>query len=113
MKDTDYRTMQEIVAYIYAHLDDDLSIKTLAARFGVNYSTLRHRFQTVTGMTLGHYVMKMRMECAAEDLLFGESVTDVCVGCNFESRASFNKAFKRVHGLCPRDYKAAHCAGTE
>ena len=108
MNEANERVIQEIQAYIYAHLDEDLTIKTLADHFEVNYSTLRKRFQTVTGMTLGRYVLRLRMECAAEDLLFGESVSGVCEQYHFETMAGFCKAFKRRYGVSPQQFKVTH-----
>ncbi len=91
-------------------LDDDLRIPTLAKRYGLTSPALRLRFQNVEGETLGAYIRRTRMECAAEDLLFGESVREVSVSCNYDSQASFIKAFKRAYGCSPIEYKLAHGA---
>ena len=103
----DTNKIQEIKAYVMAHIDCDLTARALAARYGLSITTLRRRFLQTEGEPLGAYVRRTRMECAAEDLLFGETAADVCVGCNFNSRSSFNRAFKRTFGVTPQDYKLA------
>ena len=108
MSEASDRLIRKVKKYIAAHPGGDLSIKALAARFELTEPTLRHRFQRAEGATLGQYVLRKRMECAAEDLLRGESVSGVCEKYHFETMAGFCKAFKRCYGASPQQYKVAH-----
>ena len=108
MSEASDRLIRKVKKYIAAHPGGDLSIKALAARFELTEPTLRHRFQRAEGITLGQYVLRKRMECAAEDLLRGESVSGVCEKYHFETMAGFCKAFKRCYGASPQQYKVAH-----
>lgn len=102
------RLIRRTKTYITAHLDGDLSIKALAARFELTEPALRHRFLRAVGVTIGQYVQRVRMERAAEDLLDGAGVTEVCEKYHFETLAGFCKAFKRRYGVSPQQYKVAH-----
>ncbi|MEM6515069.1 MAG: AraC family transcriptional regulator [Bacteroidota bacterium] len=101
------KSITSVLDYIENHLEDDLSLNTLAA-VG-NYSPFHfHRlFKDSTGQTVNNYVTRKRIEHAAAILLRHPeiSVSALSLHYHFSSNASFTRAFKKFYGLSPREFR--------
>ena len=58
--------MEEILRYIAANLEGDLSVDALAARFYMSRYYLMHRFKEITGYTVHQYTVQKRLLRAGE-----------------------------------------------
>jgi AraC family transcriptional regulator len=108
------RARQEYVArlnlvldHINAHLDEELSLATLArvARFSPFYF---HRlFRLLVGESVHDHVRRLRLERAAQLLKAdtGRSITGIALDCGFASSASFARAFRQHFGTAARDFR--------
>jgi AraC-like DNA-binding protein len=64
------------------------------------------RFKEVLGQTPLEYVTEWRMQKAMPLLQNGEKkLVEIARSVGYESDAAFSKAFKRVVGVSPRDYR--------
>jgi AraC-like DNA-binding protein len=78
------------------------SIESLAAKAGQSRSAFSNRFHQLAGQTPMQYLIGWRMQCAHEDLAGGnESVASIAEKYNYNSEASFAKAFKKAIGVGP------------
>ena len=60
-------------------------------------------------MTLGQYILKLRLEKAASLLsTTNKTVTEVVFSVGIESPSYFTKAFKAQFGVSPSDFKNKH-----
>src|SRR5699024_2215320 len=78
------KRIQELLTYINHHLQEDLSIETLAARFYVSKYYLMRRFKEQTGSSIHHYVLQKRLILAKSLVIETESMMDVCLQCGFK-----------------------------
>ena len=109
--DIDYRpkvteTMDEIIAYIQLHLEEELSLNYLAEHFNKNASALSHSFRKETGISLTKYIQQTRISEAIR--LFNTtdfSVSDVAVMVGYQDFSYFSKVFSAHVGMSPREYK--------
>lgn len=65
-------------------------------------------FHILTGITVSEYIRNRRLSIAGEQLKFhNRTVIDVALDLGYESPEAFAKAFKRFHGVNPRESKKA------
>ena len=83
------------------------TISALARRVGVNECYLKTDFRKRTGMSIGGYVRKLRMEQALGLIESGRcSVLQAATFVGYSNPSHFSKAFKRFHGRLPSAYLA-------
>ena len=104
-----FRELGRFADYVEAHLEDDLSLFTLATEAGLSPSHLSRELRRVSGLAPHQYVLRRRAE-RARVLLGGRdhSVCAVALAVGFSSQAHLNVVFQRVFGLTPGAYRALH-----
>jgi AraC family transcriptional regulator len=101
-----FAQMQQVVAYVAGHLDEDLSLTALSRRAGLSPFHLHRVFSNAVGETPKHLTFRLRLARAAVLLLTtGDSVLDVSLSCGFQSHEVFCRAFRRRFGMTPRAYR--------
>ena len=92
--------------YLYRH--PNASLDTVAGRFHVSVDHLRHELTRSLGVSPKRYVKYNALIGAALDLLYTDStVAEVARRHDFEDPSQFSRAFKRVLGLSPQQYRHA------
>ena len=100
--------MREVMQYIMANIDREISLNELANQMFVSPSTLSRIFKKDTGIYFAEYVMQLRVKNAEELLKYSQqNITHIAMVSGFTSSASFNRAFKKVTGLTPSEYRDA------
>lgn len=94
-----------ILRYISDHFTEDLTLSSLAARFGYSpqyFSKLFHRYMPIN---LTEYVGVARVNYAKKllDADRTKSVAEVAFESGFSSVPTFYRAYKKVFGSLPRD----------
>jgi AraC family transcriptional regulator len=101
------KQVQPVLAFAAAHLDEDLSLETLAAQAGLSVFHLHRVFSAAAGETPKRFTLRLRLGRAAVMLLTSkESVLDVALACGFQTHESFCRAFRRRFGMTPSAYRA-------
>jgi transcriptional regulator GlxA family with amidase domain len=99
-------TFGELVSWMLAHLDADLSIETLAARVHLGVRHFTRRFKEVFDATPSDFVMTLRLTEARRRLTQPRSHIDrIANSVGFGSAQAFRRAFERHYGLSPSDYR--------
>ncbi len=103
--DNDYR-IREIMQYIMANLDKDISLNDLAASMFVSTSTLSRIFKKNMGVYFADYVMQLRIKIAIGYLEYtDQNMTQIALSSGFSNSATFNRAFRKVMGETPSEYR--------
>jgi AraC family transcriptional activator of tynA and feaB len=96
--------------YIDRHSSDpDLSALALAREFRCSVRYVHKLFAT-TGHSVGEHVNNRRMSVCARDLLNDRSkrtIAEIAFAAGFNDLSNFNKLFKRMNGMSPRDFRRA------
>ena len=94
-------------SYIRDHSDDELSLAAVAHVVNMSATYFSEKFKEVTGINFVDYVGRTRIE-KARNLLLNPSrrVSEVAFEVGFQSLSQFNRAFKKITGQSPRDYRA-------
>lgn len=98
--------LSELTTWIYTHLNDDLSVETLAGRACLCPRHFSRRFKSEVGTSPADFVEKRRLDEARRRLSNGDnSVENVGLSVGFKSGDAFRRAFERRLGLSPSDYR--------
>lgn len=98
--------MREIMQYVLANLDQEISLNELAERMFVSTSTLSRIFKKNTGVYFADYVMQLRVKTALGLLKYSQqNMTQIAMTSGFSNSASFNRAFRKVMGITPTEYR--------
>ena len=100
--------VQKAVEYINNHIHEDIRIDSICEAIHVSKYYFCKKFKQSTGITVMNYILKTRI-ISATNLL--ES-TDLPIGeisekCGFSSPSFFSQAFRKEHGVTPRQYQQA------
>lgn len=92
--------INDVIHYAREHLDDDLSLATLAQVAGFSPFHFHRIFKALTEETISDLVLRLRLERAAALLRATPhlSITDAAYESGFTSLATFSRAFKKHFG---------------
>ncbi len=99
--------IQNAIRYIHNHLSEPMTLDKLAQVANMSRSYLSAHFKLVTGIAPYEYLLIQRIERAVT-LLRESNKTNMSIAeeCGFGNLANFNKIFKRITGLTPRECRA-------
>jgi AraC family transcriptional regulator len=100
-----------ILIHIQTHLDEGISLHTLAERANLSPYHFHRVFKSATGETPKGYTQRLRLERSAFQMMVREAtILDIAVSCGYRSHETYSRAFKRHFGLTPKVYrrKRAH-----
>lgn len=98
--------VDEIIQYIETHLEQELSLSSIAQQFHFNASYLSNLFKRQTGTGLKEYMIQRRMERAKELLSSTDlKIHQISEKCGYEDDSYFVQLFKRQTGLSPSQYR--------
>lgn len=94
------------VDFIESHLQEEINVADMAT--AASYSL--YHFCRIFNQTVHHspydYLMRRRLTCAATDLVTGEErITDIAFAYQFGSPESFSRAFRRMFGQLPTQWR--------
>lgn len=97
--------------YIDAHYAQNLSLKEISDYVGYSQSHFCYLFKAITGKTAVEYINSVRVQKAINLLKNTKlSVLDISLEVGFNTISNFNKTFKLITGLTPRDYRKRNTA---
>ncbi len=96
----------DVLEYISAHYNEELSLDSLSQKFYVSKYHLSHEFSRAVGTGLHRYITLKRLMIARQLLTGGVAPGTVCSHCGFGDYANFYRAFKARYGISPRDCAA-------
>ena len=100
---------QMSVAITYMHDDPvhDWTVEELARRAGMSRSIFALRFKETVGVAPMEYLTRWRMLLAADRIANTmDSIFEIARSLGYQSASAFTKAFKKVMGCSPRQYKS-------
>lgn len=93
------------IEYVEAHLTGTIDLDRIAQLAQCSTYHYQRMFSYIAGVTLGEYIRRRKMSLAGVALQRGEKVIDVAAVFGYDSPTSFNRVFKSVHGITPKEAK--------
>ena len=101
--------VQLTVALMQVDLRREQSLDELARRVNLSRSRLQHLFKAETGISPAQYLRGLRLNRARELLETSQlSIKQVMASVGISDKSHFVREFKKVHGLTPKEWRAAH-----
>ena len=98
--------LSELPTWVVSHLNENLSVETLAARACLCRRHFTRRFKIEFGTSPADFVEKLRIEEACHRLSIRDnSIECVAESVGFKSADAFRRAFQRRLGVNPIDYR--------
>ena len=108
-EDYEEHITREIIAYLKASLDKSVSVDDIAKNLSYTKSYLFRQFKKSTGDTIMSYFLKLKIDAAKKRLREEDSpISEIAATLAFDSPAYFSKAFKKVTGRTPMQYRTSH-----
>ncbi|MFZ6872300.1 helix-turn-helix domain-containing protein [Undibacterium sp. Di27W] len=99
--------LRQVVEYIEAHLDQDLSLAELAGVAGFSMSHFKSLFRQAAGMPVHRFVLERRLERARLLLLAGgKTMTEIALETGFSHSSHMARCMQRVLGIKPAQLRA-------
>lgn len=95
-----------ICDYIASNFRSDIDSADIAQVADIHPKYAMSAFKRSTGMTLNEYVTLLRLSYAQARLMAEEAnILDIALDSGFASLSNFNKAFRRIAGMSPSDFR--------
>nr|WP_246369631.1 AraC family transcriptional regulator [Saccharibacillus deserti] len=100
-------TLQEVRAFIDANFSDpNLSLSSIADRFGLSASYLSRLFKDAFGQNFVDYLAGVRVEAAKAMLReTSDPIQEIATRVGYANYMSFSRAFKKVAAATPGEYR--------
>ncbi|KIL48420.1 AraC family transcriptional regulator [Jeotgalibacillus campisalis] len=101
------QSLQASIDYIETHLLEEIQVEEVANQASVSPFHFQRMFLMLTDMSVGEYIRKRRLTLAAHELVRDDvKIIDAALKFGYHTPESFSKAFRKQHGLSPREAKS-------
>lgn len=98
--------VRQAAAYIDEYYFEPLTLSGLAEKYHVENSYFSRVFRKEMGENLIHYLTRTRIEKAKEHIKKGDTnLTEVAFMVGYDDYTYFNKVFRKITGISPREYR--------
>ncbi|MEO1255915.1 MAG: AraC family transcriptional regulator, partial [Bacteroidota bacterium] len=98
-----------VIQYIKDHLHESLCVSTLAEKAYMSEPTFHRVFRNEIGMSPIHFINQTRIKKATAMLSDPNiKMKEVFLTCGFSNPSYFNRTFKKIHGVSPKNYQRQH-----
>lgn len=101
------RNIVDILSYIHEHyLDDNFSVKYLAAYFETSISNISHFLKKNVGVSISQYIDQIKLDKAKELLENSDSkISEIAKMLRYNNSTVFIEMFKKYEGMTPGGYR--------
>lgn len=98
--------IEEVLSYINEHIDQPLTLESLAQHVSLSPFYFSRVFKRETGYTLREYLINTRINAARFYLRTTQlSIKEITYRCGYGSDSTFCTTFKRITGMTPLEYR--------
>ena len=102
----DAGSLRTIVTFCTQHYNEDLSLALLEERLHLNKYYISHLFSKRLGLRFNDYVNSLRVSEACRYLAVTDlGITEISERVGFNTLRTFNRAFMKLHGMAPSEYR--------
>ena len=103
---SDENVIEKVLTYIDDHIEEELSLDTIAAVFNYSKFYMARTFAEKTGCTIYKYIQGQRLAQAARKLVeSGKPIVEIAYEAQYNSQQAFTLAFGRRYHCTPQSYR--------
>ena len=103
----DARRIEQAGRRIAAAPDTPLTLTSLANEARISRYRFLRAFRQSVGVTPYQYLLRMRLQVATARLRrASDSITSIAYGAGFNDLSTFNRRFRRIMGMTPREWRS-------
>ena len=103
------RQLEAVTAAIVEKISEPISVAALSSVIGLSRSYFSHAFRRSVGWTPHAHVLRLRLERAMTLMAHTEAaLADVALAAGFADQSHMSRAFRRLTGVTPADWRRAH-----
>ncbi len=101
----DEERINRVYSYVEKHYSQPMDIQKVAEIANLTVPSFCRYFKKMTHLTFTDFVNEFRVNNACKLLMEDKPVSDVSFESGFNNISHFNKTFKAVKGMSPREYR--------
>lgn len=106
MTDASVEKIERVTKFVTENHAQEITLSIVAELVGMSESAFSRFFAKATGNGFSRFLNRVRVARACELLASSElPVTDICYQVGFNNVANFNRRFRELKGVTPRDYR--------
>jgi len=107
--------ISSVCMYVENRVRKEISYNEMARAIGLSYRRIREVFEANYEITLARYILTRRLSNAAFNIAHTkQSLTDIALEYGFDEYNTFSRAFKRIFGITPINFrKEGHSMGRQ
>jgi AraC-like DNA-binding protein len=106
------RRMDDVFGYLHAHYAEPVAVDDVAAVAHLSPTAFSRFFRRATGRTFTAYLTELRVGAACRLLSETDrAISDIAATCGFGNLSNFNRRFRELKAMTPREYRARFADG--
>jgi AraC family transcriptional regulator len=98
--------LKQALEYMNVHLNENMSLETIADELGISQYYFCRLFKQSTGMTPHAYLIQQRVERSKQLLKQRElTINEIAIACGFANPSHFAKHFRNHTGISPKEFR--------
>ncbi|MBE6635454.1 MAG: helix-turn-helix domain-containing protein [Ruminococcaceae bacterium] len=98
--------LSSVILYVNEHYLEDINLSSVGKALGYNVKYLSQALGAIPDMNFPTLLNSLRIDHAKSLLLSSDfKIIDIAYECAFKNEQSFYRAFKKITGMTPIDYK--------
>jgi AraC-like DNA-binding protein len=97
--------INKVYEYVEQNYQQNVDIQAVADLTNLTIPSFCRYFKKITHITYTDFVNEYRINQACRLLFENKSIADICFEVGFNNISHFNKTFKQLKGVSPREYK--------
>ncbi|MBN8218818.1 MAG: helix-turn-helix transcriptional regulator [Spirochaetes bacterium] len=98
--------VRDLSEWLETHYAEPVSLDDLARKYGISPTQLSRSFSEQSGVTLFEHLNRLRIAKACQLLKRGQlPILDISLAVGYRNLSFFNRYFRRVTGMAPREYR--------
>lgn len=100
------KLVNQAIDYIMQHLDEELSLDTVAAQFYISKYYFSHIFKEETGETIYSFIKRCKIDQSAIDMKLNptKAITEIGLDYGYSS-SNYSSVFRKHHDISPTMFK--------
>lgn len=99
------QNINSVFEFIFKNFRNNITLEEVAAIIPMSSSAFCRFFKSKTGRTLTAFIKELRIGHASKLLLeYNHNVSEACYNSGYNNISNFNKQFKEVHGVSPKEF---------